>query len=126
MQSKKDTYIKQKKLDYQRLDSLSIKPGIKLYIDDVIVGKEKGFGRYAIAVRWKRKYRNKSQSEPWYILTNLGSLRLALKAYKARWGIEGLKIVKQEVIMSESSKANQERKTSVNYLNSNCLYMGIS
>ena len=112
LRQKKDTYIKQKRRDYQRLDSLSIKPGVKLYIDGVMVGKEKGFGRYDIAVRWKRKYRNKSQSEPWYILTNLGSLRLALKAYKARWGIEAMfKDCKTGGYNLESCKANKERLT---------------
>lgn len=39
---------------------------------------------------WKRKYRCKGATEPWYILTNLDNLNLTLSFYKARWGIESM------------------------------------
>ena len=41
-----------------------------------------------MAAKWKRNYRNQTTKEPWYILTNQGSLTVAIQAYKRRMGIE--------------------------------------
>jgi hypothetical protein len=54
----------------------------------VFCNKEDGIGPLNLAVYWKRRYRGKGPKEPWYILTNLPQLPLALSLYRARWGIE--------------------------------------
>ena len=90
LRQKKSTYIQQAGEDYQRLDSLGLAPGMKLYLTGVKVTKQKGFGNFDIAAYWKRKYRGIVADEGWYILTNLGSLSAALKGYQARSGIEAM------------------------------------
>ena len=50
--------------------------------------KTKGFDGFNLAAKYRRKYRQKSAKEPWYILTNLESLSAATKAYSKRMGIE--------------------------------------
>mgnify|MGYP002777044742 CR=1 FL=1 len=90
LRQKKDTYIKLKGCSYQRLDSLSIVPGVKRYLTGVKVRKVNGFGQGAIAIYWKRKYRSKMEDEPWYLLTNLPNLSEAVKADQKRAGIEAM------------------------------------
>ncbi|MEG4006368.1 hypothetical protein QUA41_11795 [Microcoleus sp. Pol11C1] len=41
-----------------------------------------------MAAKWKINYRNQNTKWPWYILTNQGSLIVAIQAYKRRMGIE--------------------------------------
>jgi len=43
-----------------------------------------------LAVTWKRSYRGKKSKSPWYILTNLENINLALSFYEARWGIKSM------------------------------------
>jgi len=85
---------------------------MKMYITGVSVTKKKGFSNLAIAAYWKRKYRGTAPDEGWYILTNLGSLKAALDAYKARSGIEAMfKDCKTGGYNLEGSKASVERLT---------------
>ncbi|WP_445246984.1 hypothetical protein [Microcoleus sp. OTE_8_concoct_300] len=44
--------------------------------------------RFDIACKWKRNYRGLKVKDAWFILTDLGSLPVALSAYKERMGIE--------------------------------------
>ena len=61
---------------------------------------------------WKRKYKDRNLDEPWYILTNLGSLKETLSAYKARSGIEAMfKDCKSGGYNLEGSRASVERLT---------------
>lgn len=90
LRQKQGTYIQLEGQDYQRLDSLGLAPGMKMYLTGASITKNKGFGKLAIAAYWKRKYRGTAPDEGWYILTNLGSLKAALDAYKARSGIEAM------------------------------------
>jgi hypothetical protein len=46
------------------------------------------FQDFLAVAKWKRNYHNQTTKRPWYILTNLGSLTVALQAYKRRMGIE--------------------------------------
>ena len=50
--------------------------------------QQKGFGPFNVAGKWKRTYRGFRTKEPWYILTNLASLELAISAYQKRFSIE--------------------------------------
>jgi hypothetical protein len=54
-------------------------------IESVKPGQFQDF--FAVAT-WKRNYCNQTTKWPWYILTNLVSLTVALQAYKRRMGIE--------------------------------------
>jgi hypothetical protein len=90
LRQKKSTYIQQLGQDYQRLDSLGLAPGMKMFLTGVFLTKQKGFHSFNLVAYWKRKYRRTVADEGWYILTNLGSLSAALKAYQARSGIEAM------------------------------------
>lgn len=87
---KQERYIKQEEQEYQRLSELGLMPGTNFYLSGVQVTKQKGFGQFDIAGYWQRKYRHKSPPEPWYLLTNLGSLTSAISAYKHRSSIEAM------------------------------------
>jgi hypothetical protein len=58
----------------------------------IIKGRESvktGHSQDLIAVaKWKRNYRNQTTKGSWYILTNRGSLTVAIQAYKRRMEIE--------------------------------------
>ncbi len=112
LRQKVDTYIKQQGQDFQQLNQLELVPGMKRFITGVKVTKSKGFGCFNLAYYWKRKYRGKQTSEPWHILTNLGSLKEALTAYKARSGIEAMfRDCKTGGYNLEGSRASVERLT---------------
>jgi len=67
-----------------------LKPGISLYISQVQVTKQPGFGKFDLAAYWQRNYRDQIADEPWYILTNLGTLEAAVATFKTRFGIEAM------------------------------------
>jgi hypothetical protein len=90
VRQKANTFIQQKEQEFKQLSSLELSPGMKRFLTGVKVTKSKGFGKMAIACYWKRKYKNRNLDEPWYILTNLGSLKETLSAYQARSGIEAM------------------------------------
>ncbi|WP_414583117.1 hypothetical protein [Scytonema sp. PCC 10023] len=73
---------------YQRLQTLGLKPGVSFFIQNVQFTKQKGFGTFNLAGYYPRKYRGKVEPSGWYLLTNLGSLKAAIKAFKCRSGIE--------------------------------------
>jgi len=106
LRQKKATYIKPPNGDYQRLSELGLAPGVKLFLTGVTCTLGKGFGRFNLAAYWQRK----SPDAGWYILTNLNSLDAALKAYKARSGIEAMfKDCKSGGYNLEDCKASHER-----------------
>lgn len=90
MRQKKGTYIAASGQDSQKLSELGLVPGTKLFLTGVTITKKKGFGQFALAAYWQRSSQGKKPEEGWYILTNLDSLSAALKAYKARSGIEAM------------------------------------
>ena len=90
LRQKKTTYIKQMGQDYQRLSSLGLAPGIKLFFTGITLTKTQGFGEFNLAAYWQKKSQNKVLDSGWYILTSLNSLDAALQAYKARSGIEAM------------------------------------
>ena len=64
--------------------------GTGFYKSEVKVTKQKGFGKFDVAGYWKKKYRNNGTPEGWYLLTNVGSLKLASASFKCRSGIEAM------------------------------------
>ena len=73
---------------YQCLKNQGFKPGVSHFYRSVQCSKGEGIGPFNIAVYWKRKYRKKEPKAPWYILTNLPTLKQTLAIYRCRWGIE--------------------------------------
>jgi len=61
-------------------------PGTSFYFRGVEVTKQKGFGNFDIVGYWQRKYRGHQFKEGWYLLTNIGSVKAAIKAFKCRSG----------------------------------------
>ena len=70
------------------LSAVGLLPGVSLYFQGVKVTKSKGIGGFNVACKWQRKYQGWAAKEGWFILTNLDSLELAIKAYKRRFDIE--------------------------------------
>jgi hypothetical protein len=70
------------------LNALGLIPGICFFFKGIKVTKIKGFDGFNIACKWKRRYKGWTLEEGWFILTNLESLNLAIKAYKRREDIE--------------------------------------
>lgn len=71
-----------------QLSALSLSPGMTLYLNGVRVTKQKGFAKFNVACKWKRKYWEWDPDEGWFILTNLPDLESAILAYKKRFRIE--------------------------------------
>jgi hypothetical protein len=87
---KQERYIQSEGQEYQQLHELGLIPGIGFYLTGVNVTKQQGFGKFDVAAYWRRKYRTRSASQGWYLLTNVGSLKLALASFKCRSGIEAM------------------------------------
>ncbi len=77
---KKHEYVELEDKIWFQLKELGLLPGSSLFYQGVKVTKTKGFGRVNFAAKWSRNYRDKSQKDPWYILTNLESLFAATEA----------------------------------------------
>ena len=109
LRQKKDTNFRRSRRKFNSLSSLQIAPGQREFFSEINTQK-KGFGRFNLAVYWRRKYKNKQEKDPWYLLTNLGDLETAVKAYKQRWGIEAMfKDCKTGGYNLEDSQASQDK-----------------
>jgi Transposase DDE domain len=90
LRQKRNTTFREKKQPFQSLDTLPVKPGIRLFYPKISCTQKKGFSRFNLAAYWKRKYRGKQEDEPWYLLTNLPDLKSAIEVYSKRYGIEAM------------------------------------
>lgn len=90
LRQKKDTTFRQKRRKFNSLSSVRVAPGQRKFLREINITQKKGFSCFNLAVYWRRKYRTKQEKSPWYLLTNLGDLATAVKAYKQRWGIEAM------------------------------------
>ena len=63
-------------------------PGTSLYFPDKRVRKTQPATGFDVACKCQRNYGACQVDEAWFILTDLGSLRAAIDAYKQRMGIE--------------------------------------
>ena len=110
LRQKKNTCISDDEQVYVALKDLEIKPGNRQFYANISCTKSHQLGEFNLAAYWKRKYRRKSPKAPWYILTSLPSLQLALSFYAARWGIETLfKDCKTGGYHLEDTKVNERR-----------------
>jgi hypothetical protein len=87
---KKNEFVQLEAEIWLQLKALGLTPGNSLYLEGVKVTKQKGFGEFNLAAKWKRKYRGWAPDEGWFILTNLASLEQAIQAYQKRFDIEEL------------------------------------
>lgn len=85
---KKNEYVELESQIWFQLSDLGLQPGVSCYYQGIKVTKTKGFSGFNLAAKYKRNYRGKSSKEPWYILTNLDNLSVAIDAYTKRMGIE--------------------------------------
>jgi hypothetical protein len=107
---KQDTTFRQKGRSFQPLNTIPIYPGIRQFYTNIKLTQKRGFGRFNLAVYWKRKYRGKQDKEAWYLLTNLSDLESAVKIYRQRFGIEAMfKDCKTGGYNLESSQASPDR-----------------
>jgi hypothetical protein len=90
LRQKKDTTFRQKRRKYKTLSSVQVAPGQRQFISEISLTQRQGFGRFNLAIYWKRKYQGKQEKEAWYLLTNLRDVETAVKAYKKRFGIEAM------------------------------------
>jgi hypothetical protein len=111
LRQKKDFHFQpQLHQDYQVLKALGFKPGMSKFYQGVLCNKGDSIGPFNLAVYWKRKYRNQGCKAPWYILTNLPTLKQTLAVYRCRWGIEQLfKDCKTGGYHLEDTKVNEPR-----------------
>ena len=85
-----------------------------MFLSNVYITKNKGFGRFNLAGYWKRKYNKKLEKEPWFLLTNLESFEEVIKTYRHRMGIEAMfKDCKTGGYNLEGTKANVHRLTNL-------------
>ena len=75
-------------LIWERLDQLGVVPGTSLYFQGVRVRKTRPVVGFDVVCKWKRNYQGLKVKDAWFILTDLGSLPVAISAYKQRMGIE--------------------------------------
>ncbi|WP_017288581.1 IS4 family transposase [Leptolyngbya boryana] len=86
----KSTTIKPNDSDaFTRLDDLPQTPGITEQYLHIQVTQNRGFGKHNLVLRQKRAYRQ-SNSDAWYLLTNLVGAEQTLKACSNRFSIEPL------------------------------------
>jgi hypothetical protein len=85
---KKNHCLETENLLWQSLDKLGVVPGTSLYFQGVRVRKTLPVAGFNIVSKWKRNYQGFKVKDAWFILTDLGSLPVALAAYKKRMGIE--------------------------------------
>ena len=87
---KQDTTFRQNRQKFKPLSQLEIFPGMKQFLANINLTQKKGFGRFNLAIYWKRKYKSKQEQAPWYLLTNLPNCETAVKIYGKRFGIEAM------------------------------------
>jgi hypothetical protein len=107
---KHNTTFREKRQKFKPLNNIPIHPGIRQFYTNIHLTQKSGFGRFNLAVYWKRKYRGKQEGDAWYLLTNLPDLESAVKIYSQRFGIEAMfKDCKTGGYNLEGSKANPDR-----------------
>lgn len=110
LRQKKNTSFRKKRQKFNRLSTVKLVPGQRQFLSKINITQKKGFGRFNLAVYWKRKYKGKQEKAPWYLLTNLSDLEMAVKVYQKRFGIEAMfKDCKTGGYNLEGSKASPDK-----------------
>ena len=107
---KKSTTFRASRRKFTSLSNVQVAPGQREFLSQINITHKKGFGRFNWAVYWRRKYKNKPEKLPGYLLTNLADLETAIKAYKQRFGREAMfKDCKSGGYNLESSQATPDK-----------------
>lgn len=85
---KKNNFVELESEKWCQLKQLGLEPGISFYLRGVKMTKSKQVEGFDLAAKWQKKRYGLTSEEGWFILTNLGSLQMAITAYKKRFGIE--------------------------------------
>jgi hypothetical protein len=85
---KKNEFVQLESGLQQALETLGLRPGMSLFLNEAKVTKSKGFSSFNVACKWKKRYRGFAPDEAWFILTNLEDFGAAIQAYQKRFGIE--------------------------------------
>lgn len=85
---KKSEYIQIKTQFWYQLSEIKLKPGCSIFLQGINVTKTHQITELNFAGLWKRKVSGVPPKEAWFILTNLGSFKAAIAAYKQRFDIE--------------------------------------
>ena len=88
LKTEEDHCIEIEHLVGQRLEKLGIRPGTSLYFQGKRVRKTQPATGFDVACKCQRNSGALKVDEAWFVLTNLGSLRAGLNAYKQRRGLE--------------------------------------
>ena len=64
LRQKKSTNVKTKEGIYQEMRELGLSPGTQLFLNDVNITKEQGFGQFNLAGKWKKNYGGFQTKEP--------------------------------------------------------------
>ena len=110
LRQKQSTTFREKRQKFQPLNNIPVYPGIRQFYPSINLTQKQGFGRFNLAVYWKRKYRGKQENQAWYLLTNLPDLKTAVHIYSQRFGIEAMfRDCKTGGYNLEASKASPDR-----------------
>jgi Transposase DDE domain len=85
---KKNVCVKTESELWTELKLLGLEPGNSFFDREVTIRKTAPIKGFNLAGKWLGKYRNITTKEPWYILTSLLDLQVAVDAYSKRFGIE--------------------------------------
>ncbi len=85
---KKSENIEIENGSWQSLNDLGLKPGTSWFYRHTKVTKQKQIEGFNVAGKWQKKFQGIAPDEGWFILTSLGDLPTAIKAYKKRFNIE--------------------------------------
>lgn len=109
LRQKKDTKVLQDEA-WLEMRELGLTPGMSLFLNEVNVTKQTGFGTFNLACKWKRKYQGFAPDEAWYILTNFSSVDEAIRSYQKRFCIEEMfRDFKQGGYQLEGTKVEGKR-----------------
>jgi hypothetical protein len=85
---KKNNFVELESEIWCQLKHLGLKPGRSFYLRGVKMTKSKQVEGFDLVAKWQKKRYGLTSEEGLFILTNLGSLEMAITAYKKRFGIE--------------------------------------
>lgn len=88
LRQKKNTNVAQGDDLFCAMESLGLRPGMKLFLNDAQVTQKKDATGFGLACKWKKTYRGFKTKEAWFILTNFETIDLAITAYQKRFSIE--------------------------------------
>ena len=61
LRQKQSTNVKTKEGVYQEMRGLGLSPGTQLFLQDVNITKEQGFGPFNLAGKWEKNYRGSAE-----------------------------------------------------------------